>query len=368
VKLQPGIAGGEIASLNGIRALAVMMVFFSHGSTTSLIPGGLGVTIFFVLSGYLITTLMQREFAASDRIALGAFYLRRAWRLMPPLLVVVAIAGLLSSLNLIDGRFSLRGLLSVLFYFGNYHVIAFDFGGLPVGMGVVWSLAVEEHYYLLYPPLALLLLRSRRRWLASLVLIALCIAILAWRYRLAAAGGFESYLSMATDTRADAILIGCLLAFWSAPSTATVTAASALPLRSWLLLGACLAVLLTTLLYRDESFRLTARYTLQALAIAPLIALAVRQSRSAVFRWLNSAPMHYLGTLSYTIYLSHQLILYGVIRQAPQLNSIATLAVSAVLTLALAEAVRRWVEQPLRRRRQKIPARQGDTAGLATAR
>ena len=105
----------DIPSLNGIRALAVSLVFFAHSGLERIVPGGLGVTIFFVLSGYLITTLMRIEHATTGSVSFKAFYLRRVLRLMPPLFIVVAAAALLSSLGVLEGHFSLRGLLSVLF-------------------------------------------------------------------------------------------------------------------------------------------------------------------------------------------------------------------------------------------------------------
>ena len=362
----PTAAPADIASLNGIRALAVGLVFFSHGGMDSLVPGGLGVTIFFVLSGFLITTLMRREYAARHTLTLPAFYLRRVVRLMPPLFVVVALAALLSAMSWIEGDFSLRGLLSVLFYFGNYHVIATDFGGIPAGLGVVWSLAVEEHYYLLYPPLALLLLRSQSHRVAVLCLAALCVAILAWRCVLLQQGVSEAYISMATDTRADAILIGCVLAFLRNPVLDPV-----FPARRWrdgVIVAACLGLLLLTLIHRDEVFRSTARYSLQSLAIAPLIYLAVARADHGLFRWLNTRPMVYLGTVSYTIYLSHQMFLYLVMRNAPQLDVAATLALTAVLTLGLAELMRRVVEQPCARLRRALHARTPAKPVSSTAR
>ena len=343
-----------IPSLDGIRALAVALVFFAHGGLQGTVPGGLGVTVFFVLSGYLITTLMRREHAERGGVRLRAFYLRRVLRLMPPLFIVVAAAALLSSLGVIGGEFSARGLLSVLFYFGNYHVIALDFQGVPEGLGVVWSLAVEEHYYLLYPPLAIVLLRIGRPFVAAGVLVALCAAMLGWRCWLALHGASEHYLTMATDTRADAILVGCLLAFWRNPALDPVAAARTLPPREWALGAACVLLLVATLAYRDEFFRLTARYTVQSVAIAPLIWLAVARAGHAPFRWLNARPMAYVGTISYTIYLAHQVILYGVERHAPGLGGAATLALSALLTLVVAEAMRRWVERPCARLRRQL--------------
>lgn len=348
-------ASGEIASLNGIRAVAVALVFFSHGGQGQLVPGGLGVTLFFVLSGFLITTLLQREYRRHGAIHLRNFYLRRVLRLMPPLLIVVALSGLLARGALIDGGFSPRGLLSVLFYFGNYHVIATDFGGIPAGLGVIWSLAVEEHYYLLYPPLALLLLRWQRPRRAAAALAALCVVILLWRSGLYLQGASEAYLTMATDTRADAILIGCAMAFLWNPAPGTRPAPQ---LRRDLPIAAgCALLLAATLLYRNEMFRLTARYTLQCLALAPLILLAIIHAQSPVVRWLNARPLVYIGTLSYTIYLSHQVVLYGVIRHWPQLNWAGTLVLTMALTLALAEPMRRWVEIPCAELRRRLHQR-----------
>jgi peptidoglycan/LPS O-acetylase OafA/YrhL len=345
-------ASPSIPSLDGIRALAVSLVFFAHGGFEHIVPGGLGVTVFFVLSGYLITTLMRREYEGSGTLRLRAFYLRRVLRLMPPLFLVVAAAALLSSLGVIGGEFSVRGLLSVLFYFGNYHVIAYDFDGVPEGIGVVWSLAVEEHYYLLYPPLAIGLLRLRRPRVAAGVLVVLCAVMLGWRCWLALNGASEHYLTMATDTRADSILAGCVLGFWRNPALDAVG-----PPRLWrdgALAVGCVLLLLATLVWRDDFFRLTARYTLQSLAIAPLIWLTVARATQAPYRWLNARPLAWLGTVSYTVYLTHQVILFGVARHAPDLAWGAALAVTALITLVVAEAMRRWVEAPCAQLRRQL--------------
>jgi peptidoglycan/LPS O-acetylase OafA/YrhL len=349
---RPQYATGAIPSLDGIRALAVGLVFFAHSGFENLVPGGLGVTIFFVLSGYLITTLMRIEHARSGVISYRSFYLRRLLRLMPPLFIVVAAAGLLAAASIIDGGFTPGGLFSALFYFGNYHVILHDFRGMPEGIGLVWSLAIEEHYYLFYPPLAALLLRVGRVGISVGSLSMLCAAVLAWRYWLVFHGASEAYLTMATDTRVDAILIGCLMALLRNPWLDPVPAPKALA--DWGIAAACVAVLVGTLLYRDEVFRLTARYTLQSLAIAPLIYLAVARADWFPFRWLNARPLVYIGSISYTIYLSHHLILEGLAKHWPQLSWIWLALVGAVLTLAVAEPMRRWVEEPCARLRKRL--------------
>lgn len=343
---------GSIPALDGIRALAVALVFFAHGGLDGLIPGGLGVTVFFVLSGYLITTLMRIEHGRCGSLSFRAFYLRRVLRLMPPLFIVVGLTWLLAALDVIEGDFTLSGLLSVLFYFGNYHIIATDFGGIPSGVGVVWSLAVEEHYYLLYPPLALLLLRLRRPRRAVAVLLALCVAVLLWRLWLHGQGVPEHWPTMASDTRVDAILAGCVLALWHNPWL------DPLPRQrrglEALVAVACIALLLATLLYRDEAFRLTLRYSLQSLAIAPLLWLAVARAQQRPYRWLNLRPMVWLGTVSYSVYLSHQIITLGIEYQLPQLGIVPTMILAVLLTGLFAELMRRAVEQPCARLRQRL--------------
>lgn len=353
----PG-GSGPIPSLDGIRAIAVALVFFAHSGLEAVTPGGLGVTVFFVLSGYLISTLMRIEYARTGSINYRAFYLRRLLRLMPPLLIVVVAAALLSSLAVIDGAFTLGGLLAALFYAGNYFVIAQDYHGLPAGIGVVWSLAVEEHFYLFYPPLAALLLRVGRIGLSATVLLLLCVAVLTWRYWLALHGGSTNYIGMATDTRIDAILIGCLMALWRNPWLDRRTARS--ERYDWLLAATCIGVLVGTLLYRDEFFRLTLRYSLQSLAIAGLIYLAVVRARELPFRWLNTRPLVYLGTISYTVYLTHHVILLMIAKHWPQLSWIELTLTTAILTLAVAEPMRRWVEVPSARLRKRLYRREAD--------
>ena len=346
---------GAIPSLDGIRAIAVALVFFAHNDLENVVPGGLGVTVFFVLSGYLISTLMRTEYAATQALDYRAFYLRRFLRLMPPLVCVVALVGILAAFAVIDGAFSFGGLLAVLFYYGNYFVITNDFNGLPAGLGVVWSLAVEEHYYLFYPPLAAVLLRSGRKGLSAGVLLALCTLVLGWRCWLVWHGASAAHLTMATDTRVDAILIGCMLALWRNPWLDAVPAANSR--RDAWVVAACVAVLLLTLVYRDEFFRLTVRYTLQSAAVAPLIYVAVARAERWPFRWLNARPLVYLGTISYTAYLSHHVILLLVAKHWPQLGWLAATLLVIALTLAVAEPMRRWVEAPCARLRKRLHGR-----------
>jgi peptidoglycan/LPS O-acetylase OafA/YrhL len=211
------------------------------------------------------------------------------------------------------------------------------------------------------------LLRSRRAGWSALVLAGLCAAVLAWRCVLVANGASTDYVTMATDTRVDAILVGCLMALWRNPWLGPVAPPRALA--DWGMAAASLAVLLATFAYRDETFRLTARYTLQSLAIAVLIYLAVARSGHWALRWLNARPLVYIGSISYTIYLSHHVILLGLAKHWPGLGWAGLTLAGAVLTLLVAEPMRRWVEQPcadLRRRlHQKALARENNPGFLS---
>jgi peptidoglycan/LPS O-acetylase OafA/YrhL len=342
----------SIPSLDGIRAVSVALVFFSHNGLGNVVPGGLGVTIFFVLSGYLITTLMRTEYAAHGTVSFRAFYLRRFLRLTPPLIIVTCLAVVLSLTLSLGTPFTRTGLLSVLLYFSNYFVIFHGAQDQPPGLGVTWSLAVEEHYYLLFPPLALILLRFRKAFFSAATLTSLCLVLLGWRCWLASHGASEDRIGMATDTRVDAILIGCLLAMvrnpWLEPPPPDASRA-----RELLLAAACLGLLIGTLLWRDEFFRLTFRYTLQSLSIAGLLYLAIARSDSVPWRWLNTRPLAYLGTVSYTIYLAHYVMLLLAQEYLGSWGKPAVGLVTAATTLCIAELMRRYVEAPfgvLRRR------------------
>ena len=343
---------GPIPSLDGVRAVSVALVFFSHNGLGNIVPGGLGVTIFFVLSGFLITTLMRIEYAQHATVSFRAFYLRRFLRLTPPLLIVVCLSVLLSLTAALGTPFTLTGLLSVIFYFSNYFVIFVGSGGQPPGLGVTWSLAVEEHYYLLFPPLALALLSFRRAAFSALTLTALCALILGWRCWLVLHGASEDRLNMSTDTRVDAILVGCLLAMvrnpWLNPPPDRGRT------RDIAFGAACLALLLATLLWRTEFFRFTFRYTLQSVSIAGLLYLAVARARVAPFRWLNWRPLVYLGTVSYSVYLAHYLVLLWAEDHVSGYGRLGVGIVTAVITLGIAELMRRFVEKPLAALRRRL--------------
>ncbi len=157
-----------------MRGIAFLVVFVAHSMPHRVLPGGFGVAIFFFLSGYLITTLLRAEAATTSTISLKDFYVRRVLRIFPPCYITLLIVSALALCGVVYNTESYNSLISGFLYFSNYWNIL-GWGNLPAGMGILWSLAVEEHYYVVYPLLyALFLRRSMRRRNQAAVLLVLC--------------------------------------------------------------------------------------------------------------------------------------------------------------------------------------------------
>jgi peptidoglycan/LPS O-acetylase OafA/YrhL len=346
-----------IPSLDGIRAVSVLIVVLSHSSLGDIIPGGLGVTIFFFLSGYLITSLLLAEHARTGKIDILKFYARRVFRLMPPLFISLAIAYGLTYSGLLPGGITLKGLAAQLLYFANYYGIFLDPGNtIPDGTGILWSLAVEEHFYIFYPLLLTLLLGSALRPRAIGTLLGIgCLVILAWRVHLVLSPGFVSERTYyASDTRIDSIIYGCILAVVANP-VRDRHRTSAMSPGQWALFITALGTFLLTLLYRDTAFRETVRYSLQGLALMPLFYFAIRFSDNKLFRNLNSLWAIKLGTYSYAIYLVHLVVINVIATNAPAMATRFFILFPAALLIstAYAAAMDRFVDRYFKTLRRK---------------
>ncbi len=347
-----------IPSLDGLRAISVLIVVLGHCGLGGVVPGGLGVTIFFFLSGYLISTLMLAEHKSSGKINILNFYARRVLRLMPPLLVSLAIAYGLTYFGWLGGSITAEGLAAQLLYFANYYGLFFDPGNtVPDGTGILWSLAVEEHFYIFYPLLmALLLGNACQPRMIGAMLGIVCLAVLAWRIHLVhAAGFFPERTYYASDTRMDSIAFGCILALIMNPARQQ-NRPDGMSRAQWALLTASVIALLLTLVYRDQAFRETARYSIQGLALLPIFYFAVRFSRIGLFRYLNSPWAMKLGAYSYTIYLIHYVIIRLVGKNLPSIGEKPYILFPAALLIATAyaAAVERGVERYFKKLRRKF--------------
>ena len=280
--------------LDGLRGIAILIVLGAHTGVPGFADGGGGAggTLFFVLSGYLITSLLLAEKAKTGRVDLRAFYIRRALRLFPALaatLVVVtflAVAGLMpqAAKEGVDYRVVVLG---VICYVVNWVAVA----GQSIGMlGHAWSLAVEEQFYIVWPTLLLLGLRLGR---TPLVLILLLLAFLDTPYRLLLDlnGGFM-HVFVGTDSRGDALLLGCVLALletrWH-------------PVVGW---AGVLGVLAVAALWPGDPGLGAQLMFIPAAAIVSTLAVA---GCPVILAW---RPLAFIGKISYGLYLWHGLVIW----------------------------------------------------------
>jgi peptidoglycan/LPS O-acetylase OafA/YrhL len=339
----PGTSKTYIPGLDGIRAVAFLLVYVAHTGLGVLIPGGLGVTIFFFLSGYLITTLLRIESKRTGTISISQFYFRRTLRIFPPMYVTLAVWIILMSLHVFVGQVQWQPTVLAGLYLTNY-TDWFTLHRIQGGLNILWSLSVEEHFYLLFPWLFLLFLRrglsATKR---SAILATLCFLALVWRCVLLL--HFHSdYNYLHTDTRFDSILFGCLLAVSINPF---VDRTSAWVTRHSAALGlAGLTMLLTSLLYRGQFFRDTFRYSLQGIALAAIFIFVLSRPESWVVRWLEHPALRLIGRRSYAMYLIHYCVIQTV-EQKLGLGMFMACLVAAPPIWVYAWAMWHFVEEPL---------------------
>ena len=341
---------GYRPALDGIRAIAILLVLALHGR---LLHGGfLGVDIFFVLSGFLITALLVQDWERTHANPLPRFYVRRARRLLPALAVAVAgVALIYAALPHVS-----RGLgfgvsfAAVAGYAGNW-VTAF---ARPNPLGLLshtWSLAIEEQFYLVWPVLLVIALRRQcpQRLLGLLVLgLAAASALdryLTWR------GGHPAWAYYRTDTHADGLLLGCatLLILFSAgaKSLRTLLQRTGFPL-----VGLAILVLAVYELRSDSAATLEYGITLVNVAAATLIAHVVLAPASNIARVLALRPLAWIGARSYGIYLYHFPLFLLVAPQTVHLDKYSFVAIATTITLVAAAVSYRFIERPFLARTQ----------------
>lgn len=333
---------GYRPALDGLRGVAVALVMVRHlGQPVGVGGGTVGVGMFFALSGFLITTLLIEERGSTGRVHLPHFWLRRACRLLPALAVV--LAAVVVWFGVVEHQ-SYKGPAALAaLYAGNWAQI----GGRPFGvLSHTWTLAVEEHFYLVWPLLfvALAPLRWRR---AAAVTLGVASAATLLRLALFAAGAAPDRLQMGTDTRLDGLLLGCAAAFFVFHRRPRVT----LPVAGAAL--AALAALVAVPPY--HSLMLTAGYVVIPVAALLVIGHVVGPggSPSPLTAALAWRPLAGMGRISYGLYLWH-LPVYAVL--LPRLLGLpvgARSAVVVVASLAVAGLSYVAVERPFLRLKER---------------
>jgi peptidoglycan/LPS O-acetylase OafA/YrhL len=347
-------SGTYYPAIDGIRALAVMAVMLYHAGP-GVLPGGfLGVEVFFVLSGYLITSLLASERARTGTVDLVDFWRRRARRLFPALILVLVATSIWTVWFLPDEAASLRGdFMSTLGYLNNWyqvfsHKSYFELAGRPCLLKHMWSLAVEEQFYLVWPPVFAVLCRDlRRQDLVPLLLAGACLSTagMALFYQ---PETDPSRLYYGTDTRAAGLLLGSALALFRRPGWHEGMAPG---WKAELAGITALGLLVACFLWLDEFNGLLYRggfSLVEAASLGLIVATANPRSRFAG-RWLSWGPWRWIGVRSYGLYLWHFPI-FAVTR--PQLDLQASEATVFIIRMAatfmLAALSYRFVEKPVR--------------------
>ena len=350
---------GYIPALDGLRAVAVIAVLLYHGGQAWMPGGFLGVDVFFVISGYLITCLLLADFQQHGRSGLKRFWLRRARRLLPALFLMLFVVSLYAVLFLPDAVSQLRGeVLAALLYVENWFLIFrnlsyFQSTGRPPLLQHVWSLAVEEQFYVLWPLLLAFLLavwgRHRRRilLLVGMLVVASTIemAVLYHPYT------DPSRVYYGTDTRVLALLLGAALAFVWAPwkiSGRTGRNAAVMLDAAAVVSGIVLIWMFLNVGEFDPSLY-RGGFLAAAMVSAVLIAATVHPASRLTPWLLGFSLFRWIGVRSYGIYLWHWPV-YMVTRPHSDvpLTGLPLLALRLVLTFVIAALSYRYVEEPIR--------------------
>jgi peptidoglycan/LPS O-acetylase OafA/YrhL len=346
-------AARHIPSLDGIRAVSFMLVFAAHAGAGTFGSGDFGVTVFFFLSGFLITTLMRSEFERNGSVNVRDFWLRRALRILPPFYLVALAATLIALILYPPGTVYGPAMTAELLFYANYWGI-YGINREAPGTGVVWSLAVEEQFYLLFPLLFFLIQKLRLpRFGQAWLLWGLCALILAWRCILAMAMHVDSVrIYIATDTRVDSILFGCALAVWNNPVLDEPRGSA----RLWkfLFLPGALTALLICFLIHGSVFRETWIYSIEGVALTLVFIAAMRFHTWPLFRFLNWRPVMFIGTLSYSLYLVHDVLLRAVAQLWPDSHAWQRAVISLIASFIAAWAIYVLVEKPCARLRKRL--------------
>lgn len=344
---------GHRRGLDGLRGVAILLVMADHsGIGIASGAGHQGVTVFFVLSGFLITTLLLEEHALLGQVSLRRFYWRRALRLLPALVALLGVAAVILGLAGRTGEIA-GDMIPALFYFMNWTTAA---GNNPGLLSHLWSLSIEEQFYLVWPVVLIGLLavsRGRMAWVAGLligvILVAVLLRVVLW------VGPAANYrVTVGTDTRMDALAIGCLVALAFATRPITVP--------PWAMAVLAASIPTTLWLTNDESMAKVG-LAITAVAAAGLVAGA---ATGAGGRVLASRPLMYLGIISYGLYLWHRPLMRAFTDSGLGGEPWAV-AVMFALSIGLAFVSRRFVEDPFLALKNRYFSAAPDVATAPTA-
>ncbi len=360
-----------LPALDGVRACAVLAVMMFHGGIPHMDGGFMGVDAFFVLSGFLITSLLIGEWRQSLTIKLGAFWARRARRLLPALLLMLLFVAFFAAVIVPKGTYGALRLdaLATLLYVSNWHFILvnsnyFNETAASSPLLHTWSLAVEEQFYVLWPLVVLGVLhftRSLRSLFALCCAAALGSAV--WMYLVYDGGLNTNRAYLGTDTRSQCLFIGCALAvglvlltqrrheegrlargeLWRPESSTGLLLCGLLGI-----VGAVGAVALWVVTTSASTFPYSGGFFLIGLSVASVILAAVAAPHSIVPRVLSLSPVRYVGRISYGLYIWHWPIFIWLDHSRTGLSGYGLFGFRVIVTFAVSVVSFHLVERPIR--------------------
>lgn len=379
----------DIPALDGIRAIAVALVLAGHGGVPGVAGGFIGVDVFFVLSGFLITSLLLDEFRRTERIDLKGFWIRRAKRLLPAMVLMTLAVVIARPLFPSEAVTSLReDAVGAFFWMANWVFVAadtdyFSQGATPSPLQHTWSLAVEEQYYLLWPLLVLAAaLLVRRRSTGAVRVVVFVLAVLGVVGSAVAAillsgdAGELNRVYFGTDTRAQALLIGAAAAALLVRDWSALTVSGTLIRTRWRrwvawtlpVIGIAVLALVAHLATGSADEFHHGLLIVVAVGAVLVVAPVALDQDGYVARALAWFPLVTLGVISYGVYLWHWPIFLILNGERTGLSGWSLLALRCAVTIAVSWVSWWAIEQPVRHwRPQHVPMLRLAAATVATA-
>jgi peptidoglycan/LPS O-acetylase OafA/YrhL len=335
--------------MDGIRAVAVVMVMLFHANVPFFGGGFLGVDVFFVLSGYLISTLLLGEMETTGRLDVKRFYLRRLMRLTPALLAMLIVYAAAAPLLWPDVHNHMAQVALAAAYLSD---ISVAFWNTPIQLGHTWSLSVEEHFYLIWPlALAAAFRRLGRRQLLIALVCSYVFAV-SWRWAWLLLGQDWYQVWFRFDTHISGLLLGaCLAAALRDPSATGLLERHS----SRLLVLPLIAIGLLQSDWEAPWVHIWGVWLMEWATIALLIAVNRRQG--ICYEMLAASPLVWVGRLSYGLYLWHYPI-FKYLRENHDLTLVIAIGLPLTFTLAALShyTIERWVLQARDRMKSAVPA------------